>query len=143
MELLNQSNDFLLKEADKLALYLINEPASDKERSLYRKAISSQHDEFDRIEKTLWNLAMRNNAFLSIIDAGMGIVNPNSIIRKNIFMMTAILEASSGHCKNFFAPRMSGTDVCFLFLRCIFAGIKTTIGVLFVISVKVIYKLWK
>ncbi len=67
---------------------------------------------------------------LPFLDAGAGLLRPESIVRKKIFLMTAILEATTAHAEFFLqgsgsAARLVG-DLIWQGLR---SALKITIGI--------------
>lgn len=90
-------------EAEILSHYLIGESSSEKEKQLYADAQEKLDVVLSSSEKKLWNFLMRNGWAIPLADAALAVKNPSSSIRRKIFIMLAILEASPNHC-NYFLP---------------------------------------
>lgn len=96
------SNHDIGREAQILTRYLIKEKPREKEVSLYATALSS-HDASltTKRDEHLWQLMMRNPSLIGIVDAGLALTDPHSNIRRRIFLMLSILEASPGYAATF------------------------------------------
>jgi hypothetical protein len=66
---------------------------------------------------------------LPLIDAGAGLLQPESIVRRKVFLMTAILEAAPIYADFFLQPRIGTVKfMCDLAWQSLRAGLKIVIG---------------
>ncbi|MBI3502485.1 MAG: hypothetical protein HY063_11900 [Bacteroidetes bacterium] len=95
------------REAEILSHYLIHQSPSKKEKLLYADAMQKLNIHLSLEEEKKWNFLMKNNWALPFADAALAVKNPSSTIRRKIFLMLAILEASPKHCEYFLPKKYS------------------------------------
>ena len=110
---MNQINE-LEREARIITNYLIGKPCTDELVNRYVQANIKQGIQLDPEEEKLWKFAMKGVYWLSGIDSGLALVQPKSQIRRKIFVMLAILEASVDYCDDFLPQTKSKVQVLFL-----------------------------
>lgn len=104
---MNDENGSCFAEADVLGRYLIRIPPNNRVKLLYAKAMGTMNIQMDPVDQRVWNLIMHYPFTLRIIDSGLAVVRPNSAVRRKIYAMFAILEASPEYCE-YFLPRRFG-----------------------------------
>lgn len=118
---------------------MINEAPGENETALYIKA--NQGLNLDpSFEKRLWDVMLNNRKMFGIFDAGLALVKPDSLIRKKIMIMLAVLEASPLHCHRFLAVPYKLTHLLFIGQKAFFSVLKSIAG--FVV-VKAYSLLWR
>ena len=116
----------LFAEADRIGRYLIGAPPSSGVKVLYAKAMRTINIELDPVEQRLWNVIMHHPFAFRIIDGGLALVRPNSSIRRKVYTMLAILEASPEYC-DYFLPQRFGplhmVNIAFAGARALLAAV--------------------
>ncbi len=102
-----------IREAQNLSVYLCGRPCSDELAMRYSLAIGQQQIQLSEKDQKLWDLAMKNTFFLAAIDSGLALTNSKSQIRRKVFLMLAILEASVEFCDEFIPKGKSKLNVLF------------------------------
>jgi hypothetical protein len=127
-----EENTVYLEEGDLLARYIVNSPPNETIQALYAQAISKLNIKLDDDERRLWNIIRRHHFMLRIIDGGLALVKPHSAIRRKVYTMLAILEASTEYCDHFLPKPFSPLHSLTLLLTgacAVFAGV---IGFVFI-----------
>lgn len=97
---MNQVNE-LEREARIITNYLIGKPCTEELVKRYVDANIKQGIQLSSEEQELWRKALRGINWMTCIDSGLALVRPKSQIRRKIFVMLAILEASVDYCDDF------------------------------------------
>lgn len=97
----------LSDEADLIVQYLISTCPSDRVKARYEDAMHTLNVELDAVDRRLWKIVTRFPFTFRIIDGGLAIVRPTSSIRRKVYIMLAILEASPEYCE-YFLPKEMG-----------------------------------
>ena len=130
------------QEAEWIGRYLLGESPDEAEKELYVRALATLQLSLDPDEDTLWRLALRSRLLTSLIDAGLALTRPASPIRKKIYLMLAILEASPRHGQ-YFLPRAFGRAYGgIIFLKLIGAGLKAAAGLILLLIFRCARALW-
>jgi hypothetical protein len=136
----------LLAEADRIGKYLVGQaptprmkelyvrahepmPSADREIGVPGKALQIR---LNPCEQALWRPALRSALIMGLVDGGLALIEPASPIRKKIFVMLAILEASPEHCREFLPRPYGPTGFVALGVRMVWAGIKGALGAILV-----------
>jgi len=109
-------------EADRIALYLIKKSASDREKKIYADAMQELSISLSEKESKLWNRMLRSRSYMANADAGLALLRSSGNIRRKIFTMLAILEASPDHVDLFISKKRSS----FYFFKIILVGIRAS-----------------
>ena len=108
------------QEAEILSLYLIRQSPSEKEKILYAGAMQKLNICLSSYEEKQWHFLMKNNWALPFADAALAVKDSSSSIRRKIFLMLAILEASPNHIEYFLPKKHSA----FYLIQLFFVGIR-------------------
>ena len=123
------------READIISRYLIGKSASPSARQLYAEAVSSWNTDA-KTESRLLKLAFGYPFLIGALDAGLVFCAPQSVLRRRIFVMFAVLEASPDYW-DFFLPKKRSLGYLFVIglsgLRAIYRAI---FGVLLIKSLR-------
>lgn len=130
----NKSN--YIFEAEQISNYLLNIPIQDSEKSTYADAMQTLNIQFSNYEQMLWNNMLKGKGRMAFIDAGLALKDPDNNVRRKLFTMLAILEASPNYTSCFLSRNFS-----FLYLfkiaavgtRAVFRAI---IGILIISNIK-------
>jgi hypothetical protein len=107
-------------EAEKITYYLLGIAPEMSEKESYSEAIAKLDIRLSAYERELWESMMKSRARMALIDAGLALREPQSQVRRKLFTMLAILEASPNYTSYFLSREFS----CFYLFRVGFAGIR-------------------
>ncbi|MBX7180881.1 MAG: hypothetical protein K1X82_02120 [Bacteroidia bacterium] len=93
----------LEKEAIAISIYLLGKPCSSTLVERYIRAHQKHEIKLEHKDVKLWKWALNGRFWMACIDSGLALVQPKSPIRRKIFTMLAILEASVENT-SFFLP---------------------------------------
>ncbi|WP_447986178.1 NAD-dependent epimerase/dehydratase family protein [Nitrospira sp. Nam74] len=127
----------ILRDAALISRYLLHITASPELQYRYASAIQRLNIRFDRDEDRLWRIIERYPRTLRMIDGGLAFLQPQGGIRRKIYTMLAILEASPEHCDHFLPKTCTRFQRIRLFGIGLRAGLTTLLGLLFIQMVKV------
>ena len=96
--------DIASGEAQILSRYLIGKACSSEIEERYTIAVKKHQAEFDNEEQKAWNRMLASRLYLKLIDSGLAVTNPQSALRKRIFIMLALLETCPENIE-FFLPQ--------------------------------------
>ncbi|WP_299314533.1 hypothetical protein [uncultured Aquimarina sp.] len=100
------NNNYIL-EANRITNYLISVPLEEQERNRYVQAMDHFDIQLKDYEIRLLSTMLKSKWRMSCIDAGLAIKDPNNAVRRKIFTMLAILEASPTYTKYFLSKHFS------------------------------------
>ncbi|OED46654.1 hypothetical protein AB832_00835 [Flavobacteriaceae bacterium (ex Bugula neritina AB1)] len=116
-------NENYTLEAKKIASYLISVPIEKQEQNRYVAAMSQLDLKLTVYESKLMNNMLKSKWKMACIDGGLAIKDPNNVVRRKIFTMLAILEASPNYTEYFLSNRFS-----FLyFVKIAFVGVRSIV----------------
>lgn len=108
-----------MTEANILTKYLLNTPISANEEHLYNEAMTQLAIELTEEEQNIWEYMFRHKWTIPCIDGALALTKPNGNIRRKIFIMLAILEASPEHAERFLPRKFN----LFYIFKIIFTGV--------------------
>jgi hypothetical protein len=94
-------------EAQVLSHYLIGEKCSDQTAEHYTEALQKLNATFTESEQKTWSSMIGFTFYLKLVDSGLAVINPQSPLRKRIFIMLTLLESSPDHVKYFLPQERS------------------------------------
>jgi len=130
----------VLREADFMTRYLLGVRCSQELKIRYAQAIEQLKIELDLEERRLWRIVNRYPFLLRIVDGGLALLKPHGGIRRKIYMMLAILEASPEHAGRFLPKTYTRLYVLGLIAVSLRAGLAAMVGVFFI---KIINATWR
>jgi nucleoside-diphosphate-sugar epimerase len=130
----------VLREADFVTRYLLGIHCSQALKIRYAQAIEQLQIELEFDERRLWKIVSRYPRVLRIIDGGLALLKPHGGIRRKIYTMLAILEASPEHAEHFLPKTCTRLHMLALLGVGLRAGLAAVAGVLFI---KVIKLAWR
>lgn len=89
----NQTEDDLVREARIFCRYMVGQEPSTKVIDLYKVAISNAAQESDK-DLQLLRFAVRHPHAISVLDSGLALKRPRALLRRRLYAMFAILEAT-------------------------------------------------
>ena len=131
-----ESKSTAVYEAEQIGNYLLSIPIQDSEKNTYADAMQKLNIPFSKYEQALWNNMLKSKFKMACIDAGLAFKDPNNNVRRKLFTMLAILEASPNYTEYFLSRNFS---FFYLFkigavgMRAIF---RAMIGIMIVNSIK-------
>ncbi|WP_299246643.1 hypothetical protein [uncultured Aquimarina sp.] len=125
------------EEAKKITWYLISAPLQDEEALRYVEAMSLLKIELNHYESILFSNMLENKWRMASIDAALALKDPNNNVRRKLFVMLAILEASPNYTKYFLARDFS----VFYYFRLILISFRSVIRA--ILGLIILYKIKK
>jgi nucleoside-diphosphate-sugar epimerase len=126
----------VLREAEFMTRYLLGVGCSHELKVRYAEAIEQLKIELHMEERRLWRIINRYPFLLCIIDGGLALLKPHGGIRRKIYTMLAILEASPEHADLFLPERCTRLHMLTLVGVGLRAGLVAVAGVLFIKIIK-------
>lgn len=96
-----------IHEAEQITNYLLSVPVQESEKNKYADAMQQLNIQFSDYETALWNSMMKSKWRMASIDAGLALKEPNNQVRRKLFTMLAILEASPNYTSYFLSRNYS------------------------------------
>jgi len=95
------------QEASMITSYLLSVNVQRKEQELYASAMEKLAIQFSTYELKLWESMQSSTFKMACIDAGLALTEPNNNVRRKLFTMLAILEASPNYTDYFLSKNYS------------------------------------
>lgn len=89
--------------------YLLKTTPSTDIQALYEKAIANNVGDADAIDSALLHFLSKRPYMVAYIDAGLAFTKPNSEVRRRLYVMFSILEASPLYHDLFLPKRRSAS----------------------------------
>jgi hypothetical protein len=119
----------LEREAEALGRYLLGSKPSAAEVERYVRGSRALFPDAPRSEAAVVAFALRRRWALPLLDGACGLVEPDSLLRRKLILMLAILETSPGRSESFEPITGSRAAVLSrLFLRAARGGIRCIAG---------------
>ena len=125
-------DDSVRREAAILGRYLISETPHKDALTLYQKALAANPGQADKRDEQLLAFIHRHPRSLSLIDAGLSLVHPDSEVRRRIHLMFSILESVPAHCRHFMSVDRPPAYLFVLLYVGITGALKTLAGTVLV-----------
>ncbi len=123
-------------EAEKIGNYLLPVPIQDSEKNTYVEAMLQLEITLSQYEQMLWNTMLESKWKMACIDGGLALLEPGNNVRRKIFTMLAILEASPNYTYYFFSRNFSFFYLFKIGLVSIRSVLRALIGLLFIKIIK-------
>ncbi|WP_025742727.1 hypothetical protein [Aquimarina pacifica] len=128
-------NNYTL-EANRITNYLISKPLLNQERVNYCEAMRCFDIELTDYEEMLLSIMLKSKWKMACIDAGLALRDPGNVVRRKIFTMLAILEASPNYTSCFLSSNFN----FFQFVTIIFVGCRSVVraflGIIIIKNIK-------
>jgi len=125
-------DDAVRNEAVHFARYLIGSTPSTAEVERYVDAIRTGRFEPDHRDRRTLDFVNRHPRMLGIVDGGLAVRRPQSVVRLRLLVLAAILESTPAHVSAFLPKRRSPSYGLYAGMVAIRAGIRGAIGALVV-----------
>lgn len=132
---MESKNNHIL-EAEQITNYLLSVPVQEFEKSKYADAMQKLNIQFSEYENALWKSMMKSKWRMASIDAGLALKEPNNNVRRKLFTMLAILEASPNYTSYFLSKNYSFFYIFKLGLVGIRSSWRAMIGIVIVKNIK-------
>jgi len=127
------------EEAIVISRYLVGKQAPEDLLTRYINANAALNLQLEDQERKVWEFCVKSPALVSLLDAGLSLSKPQSILRKKIYLMFAILESSVAFTEHFLPQQRDLLWLPYLFFRLGFAVFKAIVGlVLIAILIRVL-----
>ena len=123
-------------EAEKIGNYLLPVPIQDSEKKTYIEAMLQLDIQLSEYEQMLLKTMLASKWKMACIDGGLALQEPGNNVRRKIFTMLAILEASPNYTSYFFSRNFSFFYLFQIGLVGIRSVLRATIGLLFIQIIK-------
>jgi hypothetical protein len=91
-------------EVDALSHYLVGQPCRAEVAADYALAVSKLNIILTEQQAATYQKMLRSSLYMRAIDGGLAFTNPQSLLRKRIFTMLCLLEATP-HYTQYFLPQ--------------------------------------
>ena len=91
-------------EADALSRYLVGQPCRAEVAADYALAVAKLNIAFTDEQAATYQKMLGSRFYMRTIDGGLAFTNPQSLLRKRIFTMLCLLEATP-HYTPYFLPQ--------------------------------------
>jgi hypothetical protein len=133
----SESIQIVTQEAKILSNYLIGQDCTDEMATHYEEAVYKLNAEINQTEWKTWERMLSSKIYLKLVDSGLAITNPQSHLRKRIFIMLAILEASPEFTRYFLPQRRTVFYIVPLGLRAMLSALYLVLGIATVKALKI------
>ncbi|HEY0030652.1 MAG TPA: hypothetical protein VGC65_07835 [Bacteroidia bacterium] len=123
-------------EAERIAIYLLPVSVQEAEKNKYADAMQKLNICFSDYETALWKNMMKSRWRMACIDAGLALREPGNNVRRKLFTMLAILEASPNYTKYFLSRNFSSLYIFKLAAIGIRAVCRAAIGAIMINNIK-------
>jgi hypothetical protein len=131
-----KNNSDHIFEAEQITNYLLSVPVHEHEKNTYADAMQKLNIQFSDYENALWKSMVKSKWRMASIDAGLALKEPNNNVRRKLFTMLAILEASPNYTSYFLSKNYSFLYIFKLAAVGIRAVWRSFIGILIVKNIK-------
>jgi hypothetical protein len=125
-------DDVFRDEGERFGRYLIGDSVPPVLVERYVSAMGSMHLVAEGRDRRLLGLVERHPRLLGLVDGGLALRRPGSVIRTKLLVMSAILEATPDYTSAFLPTRRSRIYVVYAAFVGVRAGCKGLIGALLV-----------
>ena len=130
----NNSNYFF--EAEQISNYLLSVSIRESEKNKYADAMQKLNIQFSEYEQILWTSMLKSKWRMACIDSGLALKDPNNLVRRKVFTMLAILEASPHYTSYFLSRNFSIFYIFKLGLVGVRAVSRAIVGIFMVKKIK-------
>lgn len=121
----------VVREGRLIANYLLQMTPSFDVLVRYARATNASSFQLTQDEQRLWKIVERFPSTLRMIDGALAIISPHSNIRRKIYTMLAILEASPEYCEYFLPKPLTPLRFLGMIGVGLRAGLATIFGLIF------------
>jgi hypothetical protein len=122
------------KQAAIFSQYIIGESADDSITFLFAKDIQTKKVTLDKKDAAVLQMILRHPWTVGMVDAGLALLRPHSEVRRRIYVMFALLEASPKYWQYFLPVERSGWYIFRIALTGV-GSILTSIGGIVLVKV--------
>ena len=123
-------------EAERIGYYLLGIHVQHSEKNTYADAMQKLNITLSNYEQSLWSSMLKSKSRMACIDAALALKEPNNNVRRKLFTMLAILEASPNYTTYFLSRNFSPFYIIKIGLVGIRAVFRATIGMFIINSIK-------
>ncbi len=134
----NTSDNVLEQEANNYSRYLLDrDPSKDIVERYIHASRKLGIDAVSISDSKIMEFSHAHPWTIPFLDAAVGLLQPEALLRKKIYTMAAILEASPLYTEHFLPKRLSPLTLLFqLIFNCLTAGIKIIVGIPMLILIR-------
>ena len=120
------------EEAQVLSRYLVGEKCLPEIESRYKDAISKLQVNLNDRQKQTWQRMLLLRFYMKLIDSGLAVAEPDSLLRQRIFIMLCLLETSPAYTEYFLDRERNAFYLVQLFLKMTLSGFFLIAGTIIV-----------
>jgi hypothetical protein len=124
--------NILPNEPQKLSDFLIGETCSEDIAKRYSEALVAKDAVLTDSEMIIWKRMMSSKFYLRLIDSGLAVVNPQSSLRRRIFIMLCLLETTPEYTSYFLPQPRSIFYIISLGFRLVWSAFSLFLGTILV-----------
>lgn len=119
-------------EADRLSMYLVGKPCTPDVKEAFANAITKLDITFTPNQEKLYRSMLRSKFTLRAVDGGLLFVNRDSMLRKRIFIMLCLLEASKDYTAYFLPQKRNWLHFFYIGIITSWAFFTAIVGILII-----------
>jgi hypothetical protein len=104
--------------------------------SSYATSVNQLNLKLNTKEERILNLILRYDCLVPFIDGGMAFLYPESVIRKRILLMSALIETETQYTELFIRQRQNNFSMFKILFRGALAICKGLLGVILLVALK-------
>lgn len=123
-------------EAEQIGYYLLGIHVLHSEKNTYADAMQKLNISLSNYDLLLWKTMLKSKSRMACIDAALALKEPNNNVRRKLFTMLAILEASPNYTTYFLSRNFSPfyiIKIGWVGMRAVF---RAAIGIMIINSIK-------
>jgi hypothetical protein len=124
-------------EPDKLSMYLVGKPCTQAIKEAFADAVIKLDITFTPNQEKLYRSMLRSKFTLRAVDGGLLFINRDSVLRKRIFVMLCLLEASKDYTEYFLPQKRNWLHFFYIGIITSWAFFTALLGILIIKSAKV------
>lgn len=125
------------REAVLITEYLLAVKVGDREKEIYSQAMETLKIPFSKYEEALWEEMLLAKFKMASIDAALALTEPSNNVRRKLYTMLAILEASPDYTSFFLSKNYSKLYIFRLVAVGVRAVFRALIGLIIIYSIKI------
>lgn len=124
-------------EPDKLSLYLVGKPCTPDIKQAFADAVTKLDVTLTPNQEKLYRRMLSSKFTLRAVDGGLVFVNRDSVLRKRIFVMLCLLEASTEYTEYFLPQKRNWLHFFYIGIITSWAFFTALLGILIIKLAKV------
>ncbi|UPT67392.1 MAG: hypothetical protein M0D57_01505 [Sphingobacteriales bacterium JAD_PAG50586_3] len=119
-------------EADRLSMYLVGKPCTADIKEAFADAVTKLDITFTPNQEKLYSRMLSSRFMMRAVDGGLVFVNRDSLLRKRIFVMLCLLEASKDYTDSFLPQKRNWLHFFYIGIITSWAFFTAIVGILII-----------